>query len=376
MTAMHYTKEEGAWRCVVELVQNLLKYDNNEVSLFTASFKDYSDEKISFHRIPFMKGAVFAEVMSFFIISGFKQKNYEFDIRHSHCPTRSFQDVVTAHSCHKAGIEERLQREKHPLRYILKLLKLFYPIPMIIIKYNYRKGNYKRVIAISERVKGELIKYYDVPKEDIVVVYDGVNIKEFNPKNKGLFKELIRSRYNISLQDKVALFVANRFKGKGLNYAIQSLPLIKFENLKLLVIGGENPESYQRLAKKLGVMDKIIFAGHISDVKEYYAAADIFILPTLYEAFGLVVLESMASEIPVIISKFAGVAEIIEDGKEGLLLEDPTDTKEIALKFNSLLENPDLMERMGKEARLTAERYSWDEIAKKTMAVYKEIVQL
>ncbi len=370
---MHYTKEEGVWRCVVELAQKFLKYDNTEIHVFAASFKNYSDERIIFHRVPIIKGHVFTEVISFFIMSRFKQKGCKFDIKHAHVPAGFPQDIITAHACHKAGIEERARREKNHLSFILKWLKLFYPIPMGIIKYNYRKRNYKKVIAISGRVKEELIKYYNVPEEDVVVIYDGVNTEEFNPENKSLFKKVIRSKYNLLTHDKVALFVANRFKGKGLIYIIQALPLIKFKNLKLLVVGGANIGFYQRLAKKLGVIDKVIFAGHVEDVKKYYAMADLFILPTLYEAFGLVVVEAMATGLPVIISEFAGVSEIITDQKDGLLLKDPTDPKEITAKIEQLLENPDLMEKISKSAREVAEKYSWDVIAEKTMKLYVEV---
>jgi UDP-glucose:(heptosyl)LPS alpha-1,3-glucosyltransferase len=153
---------------------------------------------------------------------------------------------------------------------------------------------------------------------------------------------------------------------------------LKTKNVKLVVIGISIPsdpiEKYKKQAVDLGVGDRFIFAGKRSDVYKYFAAADIFVLPSVYEPFGLVVLEAMASGLPVVVSKVAGAAELIEDGKDGLLLENPKNPKEIAEKINYLLEENEL-KRIGRNARKKAEKYPWKKTAEEMLKVFEEVAK-
>jgi len=122
------------------------------------------------------------------------------------------------------------------------------------------------------------------------------------------------------------------------------------------------------------VRDRIIFVPHSSNLWEYYAASDIFVLPTIYEPFGLVIVEAMASGLPVITSRVAGAADLITDGVNGLLLRAPSDVHGLAAKIELLLSNAGLRKAMGERARETAEKSSWDQVAQKTLKVYNTVL--
>ena len=119
----------------------------------------------------------------------------------------------------------------------------------------------------------------------------------------------------------------------------------------------DNPEQYEALANKLNISDKVIFIGFVPETKDYYAASDIFVFPTLYEPFGLVITEAMASDAPVITSKLADAAELMNDGHGGLLLDNPTDPSNIVEKINLLTEDEKLRKQIGKNARKTIKVY-------------------
>jgi UDP-glucose:(heptosyl)LPS alpha-1,3-glucosyltransferase len=106
--------------------------------------------------------------------------------------------------------------------------------------------------------------------------------------------------------------------------------------------------------------DRIIFTGPKSaDVERYYAAADIFILPTLYEPFGLVILEALASGLPSVISACAGASEWLEDGIEAIFLQDPSDSEEAKAALLAIMADPELARRLATNGRLAAERLQW-----------------
>ena len=152
---------------------------------------------------------------------------------------------------------------------------------------------------------------------------------------------------------------------------IEATPHIK-ENIKILILGNDNIDPYMNMAKKLGVDNKIIYAGFSKEVYKYFNAADIFVFPTLYEPFGLVITEAMASGLPVVTSRIAGASELIGEYKTGLLLN-PKDSKEISEKINYLIDNPEVMKRIGKNAAKKMKKYTWKKTAKDMLKVFEEV---
>ena len=150
--------------------------------------------------------------------------------------------------------------------------------------------------------------------------------------------------------------------------------MLSSRDAKLLIAGPGDAGAYGRLASALHVEDRVIFAGQTRESWKYYAAGDIFLLPTKYEAFGLAILEAMATGLPVLVSVRAGAAELIRDGVNGMHIEGPTDSAAIAAKIESLLKDRDLRRRLGHHGRLTALEYNWDRVAEQTANVYERAV--
>jgi len=111
------------------------------------------------------------------------------------------------------------------------------------------------------------------------------------------------------------------------------------------------------------------------DLNRHYNLADIFVFPTKYEGFGIPVVEAMAAGLPVVTTNTAAGEDAVEPGKNGLLIDDPTNIMEIAEKMSILIEDENLRKQMGRNARRTAQNFTWDEIAKKTLEVYEEILK-
>ncbi len=159
------------------------------------------------------------------------------------------------------------------------------------------------------------------------------------------------------------------FKRKGLQTLLYSFPLVKNEDIKLLVIGKGDRKRYTMLAEKYGVSDNIIFLKPQREIEKFYAAADIFILPTLYDPFSNATLEAMAAGLPVITTKNNGVAELIENGHEGFVLDNLSDAEELADKIHLTLKN---LKVIGEKAREKAEAFPIERAAQEfTEAINK-----
>lgn len=362
----HFNKEGGIQRYATEIAERFSK--EHEVHIFANSRSNLERGKIIFHKVPIIKTKFLLEVSSFALFSTFIHNFYRFDLVINQGVAATFkQDILIAHSCHKAGVELRNKNKKY---FMTKFDRFICGLERI----NYRPRKYKKIIAISNRVKQEIIEFYSVPDEDINVVYNGVNTESFSPHVISKYRNKLRDKYCISDYETVVLFIANRFKSKGLYYLIQAVAKLSQKNkLKLLVVGGDDQTFYLNYSKELGINDKLVFVGHSSDVCPYYAASDIFVLPTLYEAFGLVITEAMSCGLPVIVSKDAGASELIIDGYNGLLIENPKDPNEISSKINLFVQNNNFRNKLGSMALKTAEKYSWNHTYNEINKIFNEL---
>jgi UDP-glucose:(heptosyl)LPS alpha-1,3-glucosyltransferase len=195
----------------------------------------------------------------------------------------------------------------------------------------------KKIVAVSERVKNEAIRHYGVPAEKIIVIHNGVDGNEFKPSAEA--RSLIRNQLGLADADYVLLFVGSGFRRKGLESAIKAVDRVP--TAKLVVAGEGRAPAHPR----------VLMLGRRTDVSHLYAAADAFIFPTLYDPFPNAVLEAMASGIPAIVSRVAGVSEVISG--DSIILENPLDVGEVAAAVKKL-EDPAVRKPMGEAARKKA----------------------
>lgn len=376
LTTRGYDKQGGISRYVAELAERFAKH--HEVHVYTTYWKDVGNKDVIFHRVSSLPGPIVLNSIPFTIQNTLRFKFFDsnYDIIHINGGESLCQDVITAHSIHKAGMEfkknnEQIQGHGFHDFYALTTEKI-----------NYLNKNYKKIICDSTSSKDELMKYYQVPYDDIEVIPLGVDLDEFKPLSEH-DKVNLRKKYGFSLEDMILIIVATEFYRKGLKELIYSLDILQKKNLKpkLLVVGKGFTEGklsgsmyYQDLANKMGLHESIIFIGHVQNLNDYYNISDIFVFPTKYEAFGIPTLEAMAAGLVVLNSKI-GAGELITNGIDGIHLDNPNNIKEIADKLEMLIKDEKLRKVLGKNARKTAMKYSWDETAKRTMEVYQQIVK-
>lgn len=290
----------------------------------------------------------------------------------SHC-TISFerttcQDIYRAgEGCHAEWLEIRSRIEP----FLKRLSFTINPLHILLLDLEKRLfSDTGLIIANSKMVKDNIIKHYAVPSEKISIIYNGVDLSRFSPENKVRWRGEIRKGLAIPEDSKVLLFVGSGFKRKGLKTFIDSLSLIRLDNVKVLVIGKGDTGEYKAAAKRYGVHDKVIFLNPQKEIERFYAAADLFVLPTLYDPFSNATLEAMAAGIPVITTGNNGASELIEDGLEGFTMDDPLDSRVLAEKIKLALDDTAIM---GERARARAERFSIEKAAGEFAGIIKKV---
>ena len=166
----------------------------------------------------------------------------------------------------------------------------------------------KALIVPSKRMKLDMIRQHGANADSVVVIYSGVDSERYDPRHISQYRTDVRRRHSIGKDAPGVLFVGGDWERKGLARAIIALPLMDCPKAVLLVIGQGDIDAYRQIARERGVEGRVIFAGLNREVWKYYAAGDALVLPTLNEAFGLVVLEAMSMSLPVLIQQSTSCA--------------------------------------------------------------------
>lgn len=210
------------------------------------------------------------------------------------------------------------------------------------------------IVANSKMVKDQIIKHYGVEDSRISVIYNGVDLKRFSFQNRDGLRNELRQSFSISEDAKVILFVGTGFERKGLKTLINAAALLKEKNARLIVIGKGRIQKYAKQAAGAGIGEKVIFMDAQKNIEKFYAAADLFVLPTLYDPFSNATIEAMASGVAVITTRNNGAAELVVNGQNGFVTESLGDATELAEKMDAALQNS---AEMGKAARVASESY-------------------
>lgn len=176
----------------------------------------------------------------------------------------------------------------------------------------------KAVICISELVRRDVQRFYHVPDEKLHVIYNGIDLERFHPQNATIHRQRVRQEYGIPADAPVFLYVGSGFERKGVAPLLKAFARANLADARLLVVGSDKHLSrYRQMAGRLGIGEHVRFAGGVHDPVPYYGAADIFVLPTLYEPLSNAVLEALACGLPAIVSNTCGAAELISPGLNG-----------------------------------------------------------
>jgi D-inositol-3-phosphate glycosyltransferase len=234
-----------------------------------------------------------------------------------------------------------------------------------------------RVIAATAIDRQQIVRHYG-PLTPISIIPGGVDLERFAPMPRAA----ARAALGLPANEKVLLFVGRIQRLKGLEVLLRAFATLNDLDARLLVVGGQPGNSQetreitrlQHLAARLGIGARTTFVGAVAHERLplYYSAADTTVMPSSYESFGLVAVESLACGVPVVATRVGGLSSIVRDGETGLLVP-WRDAELFAQHLRRVLEDDALRERLGEQARGSVLQYGWDRIADEHLALYEEL---
>lgn len=234
----------------------------------------------------------------------------------------------------------------------------------------------KRIIVASRAARDLVAAQLPESIEKICIIPNGIDAEEFTSKiDAAQRNEFRRANFEIAANEKVILCVAELHERKGQKFLIAAMSeILRVIPKTKLVFVGEGPmrRSYEKLARSFG--DRISFLGRRKDIAKLIAAADVLVLPSIREAFGLVILEAGASGVPVVSTEVGGIPEIIEQNRTGILVP-PESEKALAQAIISILQNPGFAREMASRAKTKVlSDFDARRMAEQTALVYDEIL--
>jgi glycosyltransferase involved in cell wall biosynthesis len=236
-----------------------------------------------------------------------------------------------------------------------------------------------RVIAISPEVGKQLEKDHRVSSEKVSVVSNGVDLEGVRRQVLRHDPLAVKKEYGIPEKGVVLGIVARLIREKGHEYLIRAFKELtgNFVDLRLLVVGdGRERKALETLVHELNLNQHVVFTGNLSDVSKALRVIDLFVLPATWrEGFGLAIVEAMACEKPVVVTKTWALGSVIEQGVNGFLVE-PTDVPGLARLIGKLLDNRAVWEKIGRAGRETAEEhFSLDRMVRELEDVYEAVLK-
>jgi len=349
----------GQGRYCVELVRRLRP--EIAFSIHAASFEAPDWPGVRCIPVPAWRANVLTTIFSFMAAVGPTLKRAGPDLIHTQGLACWSADVITAHVCNAAR-RHHLAGQNFRARLFTRLIA-----PFERAFYQHRRAG--QLIAISEVVRREVTAEYGW-KRPCSVIHHGTDVERFRPATDAAERRALRRELGWPDEAWTWLFMGEAVK--GLAKVLTQLP--EFPEARLVVVSRSDMAPYRAQADALGVTTRVAFHGFDPRPERLHRAADVFVYPSDYDTFGMVVTEAMASGTPVVIGRNIGAAELVEDGRNGLLC-DPADPDSLKHSLRALAADPAFGRRLGQAGRAAVERKTWDDCAAATLRVYEQALR-
>lgn len=336
-------KRGGAERYTVDIAQGLFER-GHAVDLMSSSFGNE------------MAGVKFVQFAAKAPTRGGKYLNFlknldahlarsTYDIVHAMLPVRRCDFYHPHAGMAKAALETHLSRETPAARALAmagnrlnRKRRLFAEVEHSLIYGSDRPI----VLCLSDYSKGIILRHYPDISDQVVKLFNGTDLGRFDPSEHAAARKTIREKLGITQEATVGLMIAQNFHRKGLSEVIAATANVAMKSPEaapvIAVAGRDDPTRGRQQARRLGIENRIVFAGESKFAADFYAAADFFVLPTRHDSCSLVVLEALAMGVPVISTVFNGACEAMIDGVHGYVLEDPENVEALAEAMTKMLD--------------------------------------
>jgi len=374
-------KEHGTERRVVEWVSQLA--GEFEIHIYSQRVEGVDPSNLTWHRVPKLPGPHLINFLWWFFANRLWRqwdrwfRGLRHDLIFSPGPNCLDADAISVHIVFAQYVrraESDSERANNRISYWPHALhrKLYYWLAIFLEQRAYTRKNIT-LILIAKRTSLALEEFYG-RHDPFPVVYVGLDHENFNPARRSFCREEARRALGLTENHFALLLVGNDWRNKGLPVLLGAMELLHELPIHLLVVGSDDPMRYRAMVRIKSLEEQVHFLPPRSDIEFYYAAADAYAGPSLEDTFAQPPAEAMACGLAVIVSTTNGTSEIITDGKDGLILADPTDATSLSAMIRHLVEDKEFRIGLGMNASETARQYTWERNGQELSAIFREIL--
>jgi glycosyltransferase involved in cell wall biosynthesis len=375
-------KRHGTERIVLEWLWQLAGVF--EIHVYSQQVEDLDLSKIIWHRVPKLPGPHLFNFIWWVAANRLwrgwdrRFRGLRHDLTYSPGINCLDADVISVHIVfaeYVRRIRSALSLARNPVREWLRILhrRLYYSLVIWLEGRAYRRSS-TTLILIARRSAEALAQFYG-RRDRCHLIYLGLDHGVFNPGRRVLQRESARKNLGILSDRFFVLLIGNDWKNKGLPVLIEALACLREFPIDILIVGREDPSPYRSMVLKHELGDRVHFLPPRNDVEFYYAAADAYAGPSLEDTFALPPAEAMACGLPVVVSKANGTSEIITNGVDGFILNDPTDSSALAALIRRLYEDRELRASIGERAAVKVQQYTWERNGRELTPILEEILR-
>jgi glycosyltransferase involved in cell wall biosynthesis len=374
-------KRHGTERMVIEWIRHLTT--DFEIHVYSQSVEDVDLSKITWHRISKSKGPHIVNYLWWFVANSVcrswdRLRGLEFDLVFSPGVNCLDADAVTVHIVFAEfvwRVRPELKFRRNSLSFWPRLLhrKLYYRVLLFLERLVFTNPRIQLILTASQTAEG--LKRFYGRDGAVPVVSAGLDHLAFNPERRFALRDSARAALGVAHDHFAILLVGNDWRNKGVPVLLEVLEQLRELSIRLFVVSREDPSDCWRVVKEKGLEDRVQFLPPRNDIEFYYAAADAYVGPSLQDLYAMPPAEAMACGLPVIVSAAAGVSQIITNGVDGQILDDPTDANALAALIRGLYQDPELCSRLGANAAIATGPYTWERSSRELAAIFEHILR-
>ncbi|MFZ5867413.1 MAG: glycosyltransferase family 4 protein, partial [Thermodesulfobacteriota bacterium] len=371
----------GAESYAVQLAQTLVSR-GHEVHFFGHQWDGEPKEAV-FHKIPRLPRIVppFVRIMHFALAHRAAVARYDFDVVVGFGNTLTMNVYQSHGGVHQRSTSRKIAAVRSPVVRLLKRLAvLFTPKHYArawIESAAFRMNPRPIIVAISDMVRNDMAEHFGVPAHEIRLVYNGIDVSKFAAA-KGDSRSKTREELGFGPDAVLFLFMAYDLRKKGIQYLVEAAAKLRdrmgADRFGVIVVGGLPSPALSRMVDRLDLKNTMAFVGPTKEPERYYVACDVFVLPTFYDACSLVVFEAMAAGLPAITTASNGAAGIIDQGRDGMVIESARDIDQLVEAMRRFL-NPEVLKSASEAARQTASRYTLPANHQRMLEIFQEAAE-
>ena len=363
-----YNPAGGAERFVSRATRALVE-QGADITLITRNWAQDSEQRVV-QLTPWYLGSTWRDWSFSRAVCRHLQRTH-YDLVQSHERLICCDVFRAGDGVHREWLTQRA-RTMTPLRRLAMHVNPHHAYTLQAERQMFASPRLRAVICNSRMVKEELVRHFSLRQDQLTVVYNGVDLEEFSPLRREPWRSTQRRALGIAEETLTLLHVGSGFERKGVGTILRAMARASAA-CHLIVVGSDKREArYKSLAAELGIASRVHFAGVQLDTKPYYAAADAFVMASLYEPFANASMEALATGLPVVTSTKSGVAEILEQGKTGYVC-DALDVDRFSAAIDALA-NRERRLVMGAAARILAQSFTVDAMTAQLLNLYQRLL--